>query len=142
MGVYIKCLWVSNCLDFTIETQAIYHHKQSTYTCCDKCTLLFQCLNYNANIGSAIGYRLLLVASILDIGTCQKPISVHLYYSQCGLTAAHQNQTRDKSLINSFAWQNTSVNYFHPTPLVFMKHKANKIYTHRHRRRKGGGLGG
>ena len=35
--------------------------------------------NYNANIGSIIGYRLLLVASISDIGTCQKPTSVHLY---------------------------------------------------------------
>ena len=38
--------------------------------------------NYNANIGSAIGYRL-LVASILDIGTCQKLISVHLYRQYC-----------------------------------------------------------
>ena len=33
----------------------------------------------NANIGSTIGYRLLLVVSISDIGTCQNPISVQLY---------------------------------------------------------------
>ena len=36
--------------------------------------------NYNANIGSTIGYWPLLVAPISDIGTCQKPISVHLYF--------------------------------------------------------------
>ena len=35
--------------------------------------------NYNANIRSTISYRLLLVASISDIGTCQKPTLVHLY---------------------------------------------------------------
>ena len=47
MGVYIKYLWVPNCLDCTIETQAVYHHRQSiamnTCTCCcrvGKCTLL------------------------------------------------------------------------------------------------------
>ena len=32
----------------------------------------------NANIGLAIGYQLLLVVSISNIGTCQKPILVHL----------------------------------------------------------------
>ena len=37
----------------------------------------------NANIGLTIGYRLLLVVSMLDIGTCQKPISVQLYIIIC-----------------------------------------------------------
>ena len=65
----MKCLWVLNCLDCAIETQATITtstllHILSTYVC-------------NAYIGLDIGYRLL---SILDIGICQKPISVHLYY--------------------------------------------------------------
>ena len=67
MGV---CLWVPNCLDCTIETQATIttgiELAMNISTCCCRvgnCTLLhrltmtFVC---NANIGSTIGYRLLL----------------------------------------------------------------------------------
>ena len=54
--------------------------------------------NYNANIESAIGYRLLLVASISDIGTCQKLISVHLYLNPV-MTSQIRFQTMHKNII-------------------------------------------